>query len=262
MKFQLNSIHFMSAIKYLALAALMSLTVSISNTRSEFDRIFEEDEFLGGKTDYEMYLYVVSWPQTFCIKNDYSYCSNKLKGLKKKNIFRIHGLWPNMKNGPTNDCNEDKDLPVNFESPIEIVMKERLNELWPSLKGSNNKFWVHEYNKHGLCYEEKIGKQGIYHYFSEALSLYDSLKIATLAEKVLNPASGKTEEYTYESLVTAFSTHLGGIYYELTCEHKDNVQYFNDIRIYLDLNFNGMIKNKLNTTNCNKSKNLVVAYEN
>lgn len=96
-------------------------------------------------------------------KGDFYY----LALLKNKHIpsgYQIHGLWPNYKNGYPSYCNK-----LHFDmKQLEPIMDE-LNKYWPSRDGNNQKFYFHEYEKHGSCLFTKMTEL---EYFKKTLELY------------------------------------------------------------------------------------------
>ena len=62
--------------------------------------------------------------------------------------FSIHGLWPQY---------SESSYPV-YCRPVEFSLKaldpiiNKLNKYWYSNRGPNDKFWKHEYEKHGFMY--------------------------------------------------------------------------------------------------------------
>ncbi|KAJ1929302.1 hypothetical protein FBU59_007056, partial [Linderina macrospora] len=77
-------------------------------------------------------------------------------GLGPNDKFTIHGLWPNQCTGgvaPSTGCDSKRNVkkiqPI-VQAAGSSLAKDMLT-YWPSNKGSNDKFWVHEWNKHGTC---------------------------------------------------------------------------------------------------------------
>ena len=68
----------------------------------------EEIKFLSDDTllDYDMYVMSIQWGPTLCLESEI--CKRKIDSIEK-NIFTLHGLWPNNSNGKKMmKCNEEK----------------------------------------------------------------------------------------------------------------------------------------------------------
>lgn len=111
---------------------------------------------------YEMYNSYV------CKKSQFYYLS-----LIKEpdNSFSIHGLWPQY---------SESSYPV-YCRPVEFSLKaldpimDKLNKYWYSNRGPNDKFWKHEYEKHGSCMFIPITELN---YFSKTIQIYeDAIKL-------------------------------------------------------------------------------------
>ena len=78
----------------------------------------------------------------------------------ENNQFKIHGLWPQYKNGSWPQyCNNNSN--INNISNIMIDMKGH----W----ASNYKLWEHEWNKHGTCSINKYYIKDPLTYFATTL---------------------------------------------------------------------------------------------
>ncbi|OMH82406.1 Ribonuclease Rh [Zancudomyces culisetae] len=102
-----------------------------------------------------------------CTRTDVNSCCSPKYGLLVLSLqwdlhhgpsekFTIHGLWPSRcdkERTPKNGCDSSRtvdkvdDIIMNLNRTLYSEMKS----LWPSNKGNDNKFWVHEWNKHGTC---------------------------------------------------------------------------------------------------------------
>jgi len=146
---------------------LISITLSLLSFISPRDEVeFLKEKNLKTPSDFESYTYSIQWGNTLCIPN--KTCREKTKNWKK-NIFNIHGLWPNGENGKQlPDCNTGNH--INFEIDDDTLQKN-MEIHWPSLTGPNAKFWEHEYNKHGYCYTHKYGGAQT-EFFGKAMELF------------------------------------------------------------------------------------------
>lgn len=94
----------------------------------------------------------------------------------------IHGLWPSLLSGQRiPDCNQGTVIPIKDSKQ---GVYQRMVVYWLSLMDSNEKFWTHEYNKHGYCYVQKEKYDAPEPYFEKAMALYDELEIETIMEKL------------------------------------------------------------------------------
>lgn len=97
-------------------------------------------------------------------KGDFYY----LALLKNKDIpsgFQIHGLWSDYGNGGYPSYCEK----VVFDMKKLEQIKDELNKYWPSRFGDNEKFYRHEYEKHGSCMYSKMTEL---EYFEKTIELY------------------------------------------------------------------------------------------
>lgn len=85
-----------------------------------------------------------------------------------RSVFTIHGLWPEFANGSyPSYCSLPAGVPARSVIPLEDLSE--MNCVWPSLSGSNEEFWLHEWNKHGTCAFPLIGNMP--QYYSTVLEL-------------------------------------------------------------------------------------------
>ncbi|KAI8055323.1 ribonuclease T2-like protein [Syncephalis plumigaleata] len=100
--------------------------------------------------------------------------------------FTIHGLWPDGCRGeraPSDGCDSSrkyKDVGDLIKSK-DSSLYEDMNKYWPSDNGNNNRFWTHEWGKHGTCVSTLNPKcygnsfksgQDVQDYFSDTIALY------------------------------------------------------------------------------------------
>ena len=104
--------------------------------------------------EYNMYFFTVLWPSTSCRKKGYQ-CYQRIKKLER-NIFTIHGLWPNLRNGTIiqDYCNGPNDIEIEIKDES---LLEFMNGYYAGGYHSNEYFWGHEYNKHGYCFNKRNG---------------------------------------------------------------------------------------------------------
>merc|ERR1719326_25356 len=94
----------------------------------------------------------------------YQLAMQKCKEGKTNNTFTLHGLWWQG----SNSC-PGPDFDVKLLAPIMSEMEAKWLSC-PEYGGSNEKFWKHEWEKHGHCAR---GSMSQLEYFKKGLSLRD-----------------------------------------------------------------------------------------
>jgi ribonuclease T2 len=78
--------------------------------------------------------------------------------------YTIHGLWPD----PESSCTSCTTEPFS-ENNISDATLQDMATYWPNcLSGGNDKFWSHEWSKHGTC--SGLSQED---FFSTAISLFN-----------------------------------------------------------------------------------------
>ena len=98
-------------------------------------------------------------------------CYENIK-VVPKNIFTMHGLWPNLRNGTLADwCNGKNDIEIEIKDE---TLSEFMNTHYISGYHTNAYFWGHEYNKHGYCYMQRkeLDVYDYEYYFNIARKMY------------------------------------------------------------------------------------------
>lgn len=219
-----------------------------------------DNENKGNHQNIEVYLLVLNWGSTFCIveAQDKSYCENKISSLSHKNILRLHGLWPNTKQGEPN--NEKNTSGVSYKYPSASIESD-MKEFWPSFKSDNTKFWEHEYEKHGWLFNQMNQLSTPDEFFSKSLDLYRSFKADDLMSDIVSQHKGHDDvDISYDELMSTFSKKLGAGNFQINCQNYHGDQYFTDIRIHVGLNFNLKSGYRLEET-CNQQKPIKVVFE-
>ena len=89
--------------------------------------------------------------------------------INENNEWKIHGLWPQTdKNNYPQFC---KSVEFNLDNLKPIITE--LNKYWCSDIEQNQKFWEHEWKKHGSCMFKPFSEID---YFKKTLELYESIK--------------------------------------------------------------------------------------
>lgn len=179
-------------------------------------------------TSYDMYVFALQWGKTMCVGGDSS-CNSKLSAIPKNEVS-IHGLWPSLKSGAKmSDCNSGSSISVKSDgSSVFNSMKT----YWPSLNSNTNeKFWTHEFNKHGYCYSKDYKT-----YFQKAMDVFKGKNLHRL---ILNAVGSQSGNYSISvsDLKTKLNNVLGGKYYGLVCKSSGGKKYLSEIRITMDTNF-------------------------
>ena len=101
-------------------------------------------------------------------------CYQKLKNIPK-NQFSIHGLWPgNLTGEYIADCNGNLTTEMIDEAKSKEgeLFNEKMKKYWVSYSESDEEFWIHEYNKHGNCYTNKMKQNDFVPYFKKSNVLF------------------------------------------------------------------------------------------
>ena len=89
--------------------------------------------------------------------------------LYENQKWSIHGLWPQLsKTSYPQFCK-----PVTFNPDLLKPIYNELDKCWHSDRGSDNKFWEHEWKKHGSCFFKKINE---FEYFNTTLKLFKNVQ--------------------------------------------------------------------------------------
>ena len=154
-----------------------------------------------GSNDYKYFDFTRQWSPNSCYKSPHS-CKELPASIDS---WTIHGLWPSedATHYPS-DC-AGSSCRLNSTEIDDLV--DEMIQKWPTdYKGSNTKFWSHEYCKHGTCCEDVLPTE--HDYFSHALALHDKLDMdAVLAAGGLVPSL--TATYHLEQMDAALKAGFG-----------------------------------------------------
>ena len=96
------------------------------------------------------------------------YYISLLKNHHNPTGYSLHGLWPNYSDGTyPSFCKK-----VTFDMKLLEPIEDELLQFWELPQDTNKleeKFWKHEYIKHGSCMFTEMNEL---EYFSKALELY------------------------------------------------------------------------------------------
>lgn len=205
-----------------------------------------------GAENYDTLILGLSYLPTLCKieEKNSSQCLSKISSLRTQKNFTIHGLWPYSSSDEL-IC-KGKIITVTL-LPTYKDLNEDMNNYWPSIKGSNTNFWVHEYNKHGECFSKTH-----INYFQTTINLYKSLDIQNMIHSLF-PGTSKKVERTFNELNADIKNFLKGDYHKIYCLSDDKgVQYLKEIRI----NFDSKLKLKRTPKggNCFFSKPITILF--
>ncbi|KAJ1931629.1 hypothetical protein GGF37_007327 [Kickxella alabastrina] len=141
--------------------------------------------------------------------------------------FTLHGLWPDTCSGQQTG-NSGCDSSRLYTNITEIVkpdnsnnnnplLLQNMNTYWSSYTGDNNKFWSHEWNKHGTCVttlnprcygSSYIKHKDVRDYFNTALRLRNKYNLyEALSDKGIEPS--EDTKYTAAEFKSAIKEGLG-----------------------------------------------------
>lgn len=131
---------------------------------------------------FDYFKLAVSWAPSFAYKE-------RKKGLHIRDRIHaswfIHGLWPTMfgrYQDPMPGCRRF-DIAFNKNRFVDHKILGPLENTWYTIlaKGwsDNNKFWEHEFNKHGSCASRSSVIGDDVNYFKRTLELFNQLNVGT-----------------------------------------------------------------------------------
>jgi ribonuclease I len=189
---------------------------------------------------YDIYMISIFWQSTTCKEVGY-HCYNAIANFPK-NIWTLHGLWPNFKNGTIPGwCHGENDIEIRIKDK---TLFNFMKSYWPGLYSSNNGFWAHEYNRHGYCYNQRnnIDVNNYDEYFKKAVEIYKKYDLANIFINMFGDEKkeikiNRTEIENYFAQVGIEKNE-----YLLVCNNNivvdgKNVSYIEEIRIRFNLDF-------------------------
>ena len=207
-----------------------------------------QKQAIGFYENYDIYFFTVLWLGTTCkIKGEQ--CFNNIKDIPK-NIFTIHGLWPNYKNGTRADwCNGKNDIEIDIKN---TSLLEYMKTYYPSGYHTYEYFWGHEYNKHGYCYNQRnnIDVNDYEKYFEKAKELYIKYNLSDIFINIFNNTIEPGDRSVNRTEIELYLNNTGipEDTYQIVCQNiTDNFGKISpnllEIRIRFDLDFN-LLKNE------------------
>lgn len=152
----------------------------------------------------------------------------------------MHGVWPSKISGNHPFLCEPR---VEYDPELlnQFSLRDQMNEKWPSMVfpdnvPNNDKFWKHEWEKHGSCALGLPGMNNLTSYFSKSLELMSQINVGKiLAESGIVP--GRTE-YQYEEIRNVFRKTLNvEVVPQCLSNNRTNEQYFDQVYICMDKSF-------------------------
>ena len=139
------------------------------------------------------------------------------------------------------DCNKGQDLPININDRALLTTMEAD---WPSLTGPNEKFWTHEYNKHGFCYTNKTKTEGYIPYFSVGIELFRKNNLQNFISDFVNGSTQAEIAIKTDDLKALINKNYPKIKFDFDCKKFGTKSYLSEIRIYFDLELNSFVPPK------------------
>lgn len=220
---------------------------SYNNCPEEFYAEFievegEQKQDYGIAENFNIYMYSILWHSTTCKKKGYQCYDNLAK--VPKNIWGVHGLWPNYKNATLPDwCNGKNDIEIEIKNQTLLKL---MQTYWISGYHTNEYFWGHEFNKHGYCYNQrnKIDLNDYETYFQKALDIYFKYDFKDIFIKIygdnIKPGDREIKRSDIENHFEKIG--LDKYTYLLVCENISsasniNITYISEIRIRFNLDY-------------------------
>ena len=120
---------------------------------------------------------------------------------KDIDFFTMHGMWPSRTGSDESSypctCTSEPFDPSKLKS-----LQSDMDKYWPSLEGSNNPFWTHEWTKHGTC----AGLKSQVDFFNTTLAWRQLTDVYnTLFKAGIKPGAS----YSPEDITNAIKNRLG-----------------------------------------------------
>ena len=191
---------------------------------------------------YDLYVYSIFFQSTTCKEIGY-HCYNAIEELPK-NLWTIHGLWPNYKNGsiPIGWCNGKNDIDIEIKNES---LYNFMKDYYPGLFNTNEGFWGYEYNKHGYCFNQRYNYDidDYEKYFLKTVEIYKKYDLGNIFinmyGKGISKGDMKIKRTEIEEYLETKGINNGT--YLLICSNitinNINVSYIKEIRIRFDLNY-------------------------
>lgn len=154
----------------------------------------------------------------------------------------LHGLWPSLKSGSMlPDCNSGKDVPISI---ADKALLTTMQADWPSYTGPDDKFWTHEYNKHGFCYTNKSKTEGFIPYFSLGMEIFKKHNLENFISDLVDGSKDAEIAIKTGDLKALIAKKFPEIKFDLDCKKSGTKSFLAEIRIYLNLDFKSFVPPK------------------
>ena len=185
------------------------------------------------------------------------HCNRKLSKIPK-NIMTLHGLWPSLSSGnQLADCNQGNDIEI-VDDGSEIF--KFMEVYWMSVFDSNEKFWEHEYNKHGYCFSQKTNNFDYKNYFIAVMNLFKKYDLENIVTKAFGEVSNQNVSYSFAKFKESLQKVAPELMFDISCQSKHQVQYLKEIRFYFSQDFEP-VENKAFRGGCQTNKDITVIYK-
>ena len=212
------------------------------NCPDRFELYFIDETKIPVYEKYDFYVLSLVWMPTICFDRD----KDCIRDLKRRvledrdnlNMLTIHGLWPSYKTGIFPQwCNIDEDIEIiNYTKD----MKNYWMNAYEENENTDEEFWGHEYNRHGLCYNQRINVSGndYLYYFNKTIDVYHQYNLKSVLRDAFKDMFAGINEVKAETLINYLDDKFGINSTTLTCNKYDDDYYLHEIRFKLDMNFN------------------------
>jgi ribonuclease I len=133
-------------------------------------------------------------------------------------------------------------------------LKDLMHKYWIAPTFENEKFWEHEYNKHGLCYTEEFDKKQE-DYFRITMEIYQKYKLSTWVKIAIGNVKGSEYSVEYDKLKGLLYRVNPNVNFIIRCVNEGDKQYLESLRIPLDIDFKPAF---FGSSNCNYKQNVII----
>ncbi|CAO3702448.1 unnamed protein product [Rhizopus stolonifer] len=144
-------------------------------------------------------------------------------GYGPSNAFTLHGLWPDTCSGgygPSSGCDSSRTSSsvASIIEDMDSSLYSSMQTYWPSNTGNNNKFWSHEWSKHGTCvttydpdcYSDYQENEDMVDYFQKAIDLRSQYNVyEALSSNGITPGG----TYSASAMRSALEDYFGASVY-------------------------------------------------
>eukprot|EP00771_Trimastix_marina_P001380 gnl/Trimastix_PCT/245.p1 GENE.gnl/Trimastix_PCT/245~~gnl/Trimastix_PCT/245.p1 ORF type:complete len:219 (+),score=59.27 gnl/Trimastix_PCT/245:226-882(+) len=181
-------------------------------------------------SNFDYYVFSNRWTGTACMGHHDAEADKLPPGAYN---FTVHGLWPSQVEG-FGPFYCDDSYPFDMSEISDL--KGEMQMIWPSLWGSAEGFYRHEWEKHGTCSMPITHDE--HGYFKKGLELAKKLKLEqVLFNHGIVPSWNK--KYDYFEIESLLQEHTGSKI-TFTCKTHSGAAYLNEVRVCMDKQFQPM----------------------